>query len=226
MPLTGRIQLLVILLGLVALALPWLAWARLAALERRSGRRLLVRGVTGEQAARIVLLRGEIDRVPVDETLDFLGDGYAPAEPAVKLAQRTYFGRTLFAVVRAAGIAAHGLQHRDRDGRVGRLARLDGILMLWGNAWPILAVGILLTPGRLAGLSVLALVALALALAHVVAHLAVVDALRRARAELDGARLLDGHPRAEIDDALAAARLEHLAAPAKRTLWGALRPRE
>lgn len=226
MPLTGRIQLLLILLGLLALALPWLAWARLAALERRTGRRLLVRGVTGEQAARIVLLRGEIDRVPVDETLDFLGDGYAAGEPAVKLAQRTYFGRTLFAVVRAAGIAAHGLQHRDRDRRVGRLARLDGILMLWGNAWPILALGILLTPGRLAGLTVLALVALAFALAHVVSHLAVVDALRRARAELDGARLLDGHPRAEIDDALAAARLEHLAAPAKRTLWGALRPKD
>jgi len=53
MPLTGRIQLLVILLGLLALALPWLAWARLAALERRSGRRLLVRGVTGEHCYRL-----------------------------------------------------------------------------------------------------------------------------------------------------------------------------
>ena len=144
MPLIERLQLLLLVLGLLALAMPWLAGARLRRLERRSGRVLLVRGVTGEQAARIVLLRGEIDQVPVDETLDFLGDGYAGAEPSLKLAQRTYFGRTLFAVVRAAGIAGHGLQHRDRDRRVGRLGRLDGVIILWGNAWPIMICVVML----------------------------------------------------------------------------------
>lgn len=226
MPLQERLFLLLALLGAVALAMPWLAWARLRRLERRNGRRLLVRGVTGEQAARIVLLRGEIDQVPVDETLDFLGDGYAAAEPAVKLAHRTYFGRTLFAVVRAAGAAGHGLQHRDRDRRVGRLGRLDGILLLWGNAWPILACGVLLSPGRLAGLAVFGILAIGLGIAQAVSHRTVVDAVRRGRDELDAARLLDGHPADEVADALEAARLEHLAGPAKRTLWGALRPRD
>lgn len=226
MPLIERLQLLLLVLGLLALAMPWLAWARLRRLERRSGRVLLVRGVTGEQAARIVLLRGEIDQVPVDETLDFLGDGYAAAEPSLKLAQRTYFGRTLFAVVRAAGIAGHGLQHRDRDRRVGRLGRLDGVLILWGNAWPILLCGVLLSPGRMGGLAAFGILAIGLGIAQAVSHRTVVDAVRRGRDELEGARLLDGHPRGEIDDALEAARLEHLAIPAKRTLWGALRPRD
>lgn len=226
MPPLERLQLLLILLGGLSLAMPWMAWARLRQLERRSGRVLLVRGVTGEQAARIVLLRGEIDQVPVDETLDFLGDGYAAGEPALKLAQRTYFGRTLFAVVRAAAIAGHGLQHRDRDRRVGSLARLDGILVLWGNAWPILACGVLLSPGRLTGLAVFGSLAIGLGIAQAVSHATVADAVRRGRAELDGARLLDGHPAGEIADALEAARLEHLAAPAKRTIWGALRTRD
>lgn len=226
MPLIERLQFLFILLGLIALAMPWLAWARLRKLEHRSGSVLLVRGVTGEQAARIVLLRGEIDQVPVDETLDFLGDGYAAAEPALKLAQRTYFGRTLFAVVRAAGIAGHGLQHRDRDRRVGRLGRLDGILILWGNAWPLLVCGMLLSPGRMTGLAIFGLLAVVFGIAQVISHRTVVDAVRRGRQELEGARLLDGHPPSEIEDALAAARLEHLAIPAKRTLWGALRPRD
>lgn len=226
MPPLERLQLLIILLGGFALAMPWLAWARLRALERRSGRALLVRGVNGEQAARIVLLRGEIDRVPVDETPDFLGDGYAAGEPALKLAQRTYFGRTLFAVVRAAGIAGHGLQHRDRDRRVARLGRIDGILVLWGNAWPILLLGVMLSPGRMGGLAAFAVLAIGLGIAQALTHATVADAVRRGRAELDGARLLDGHPAGEIADALEAARLEHLAAPAKRTLWGALRTRD
>ncbi|MFZ9201937.1 MAG: zinc metallopeptidase [Opitutales bacterium] len=226
MPPLERLQLLIILLGGFALAMPWLAWARLRALERRSGRALLVRGVNGEQAARIVLLRGEIDRVPVDETPDFLGDGYAAGEPALKLAQRTYFGRTLFAVVRAAGIAGHGLQHRDRDRRVARLGRIDGILVLWGNVWPILLLGVMLSPGRMGGLAAFAVLAIGLGIAQALTHATVADAVRRGRAELDGARLLDGHPAGEIADALEAARLEHLAAPAKRTLWGALRTRD
>ncbi len=225
MPLQARLELMFIGLGIVALAIPWMAWARLRILEKRHGRVLLVRGVTGEQAARIVLLRGEIEQVPVDEALDFLGDNYAASEPAVKLAQRTYFSRTLFAVVRAAGVAAHGLQHRDRDRRVGRLSRMDGVLILWGNAWPILALGTLLSPGRLTGLAVFAVMAIGLGLAQIISHRTVVDAIRRARTELDGARLLDGHPKNEISDALEAARLEHLALSAKRTIWGALRPR-
>ena len=60
-----RLDLLLLAMGTLALIAPWLAWARLRSLERRSGSRLLVRGVNGDQAARIVLLRGEVEEVPV-----------------------------------------------------------------------------------------------------------------------------------------------------------------
>ena len=221
-----RIDLLLLTLGALALLAPWLAWARLRWLGRRSGGRLLVRGVTGDQAARIVLLRGELGELPVDETLDFLGDGYAGHLPAVRLAHRTYFGKTLFAVARAARAAAHALQHRDRDGGVGRLGRLDALGVLWGNLWPILLALVLLTPGRMNGLRAFAAFALAMGVAQVLAHLTVADAARRGRRALEDARLLDGHPAAEVDDAFEAARLEHLAAPARQSLWGAFRRRD
>jgi Zn-dependent membrane protease YugP len=221
-----RLDLILLVLGAAALLLPWLAWARLRWLERRSGARLLVRGVNGDQAARIVLLRGELPELPVDETLDFLGDSYAAHLPAVRLAHRTYFGRTLFAVARAARAAAHALQHRDRDGGAGRLARLDGLGVLWGNAWPVVLALVLLSPGRMGGLRDFAAFALAMAAMQVLAHLTVAAAARRGRSALDEARLLDGHPPDEVDDAFAAARMEHLAAPARQSLWGALRRRE
>lgn len=225
---TPRQRLDLILLGLGALAvlLPWLAWARLRWLERRSGSRLLVRGVNGDQAARIVLLRGDLPDLPVDETLDFLGDGYAAHLPAVRLAHRTYFGRTLFAVARASRVAAHALQHRARNRGAGRLARLDALGVLWGNAWPVVLILVLLSPGRMGGLRAFAVFALAMAAAQVLSHLTVAAAARQGRAALDDARLLDGHPAREVDDAFAAARLDHLAAPARQTIWGAFRRRD
>lgn len=221
-----RLDILLLVLGALALALPWIAWARLRWLERRSGSRLLVRGVNGDQAARIVLLRGELAELPVDETLDFLGDGYAGHLPAVKLAHRTYFGRTLFAAARAARAAAHALQHRDGEGGVRRLGRLDALGVLWGNAWPFVLVLVLAFPGRMNGLRAFAAFAVAMAVAQVLAHVTVADAARRGRRALDEARLLDGHPAAEVDDAFEAARLGHLSAPARQTLWGALRRRD
>ncbi len=219
MHLEFKIFLLFALAGLCALGLPWWAWRRVRNLEKKYGRILLVRGVSGAQAARIILLRGEIPQVDVDESAVSVTDFYSAHEPAIKLSPETYHGRTLFDVARAARLAGHALQHRDR--KLGGLSAWDSFMILWGNAWPVLFVLLALGGrGRIlwasAGFGVLAMV---LAFAHLLKHAHVKDAARRGRAELESAKLLDGHPPEEVEAAFTAACMEHLALPYSRTWW-------
>jgi Zn-dependent membrane protease YugP len=211
-----KIVLLVCLAGLFALGLPWWAWWRVRSLEKKHGRILLVRGVSGAQAARIVLLRGEIPQVDVDESAVSVTDFYSAFEPAIKLSPATYEGKRLFDVARAARLAGHALQHRDR--KLGGLASWDSFMILWGNAWPVLLpLTVVAGKGRPGALLGFALLAIVLAVAHLLKHAHVQDAARRGRRELEGAKLLDGHPEEEIEAAFLAARLDHLALPYSKT---------
>ena len=211
-----KLLLLFCLAGIFALGLPWWAWRRVKSLEKKYGRILLVRGVTGAQAARIVLLRGEIPMVDVDESTIAVTDFYSAHEPAIKLSSGVYSGKRLFDVARAGRLAGHALQHRDR--KLGGLASWDSFMILWGNAWPILLpITVFVSKGRPWALIGFALVAGAIAIGHLLKHTHVQDAARRGRRELDGAKLLDGHPDEEIDAAFLAARLDHMALPYSKT---------
>ena len=216
MHLEFKILLLFALAGLCALGLPWFAWRRVRSLEKKHGRILLVRGVSGAQAARIVLLRGEVPQVDVDESTLAVTDFYSACEPAIKLSSGVYAGRRLFDVARAARLAGHALQHRDR--KLGGLASWDSFMILWGNAWPVLLpLTLIAGKGRPWAVIGFALVAIAIAVGHLLKHTQVRDAARRGRRELEGAKLLDGHPEAEIEAAFLASRLDHLALPYSRT---------
>lgn len=212
-----KILLLFGLAGLFALGLPWWAWRRARSLEKKYGRILLVRGVSGAQAARIILLRGEIPQVDVDESAVSVTDFYSAFEPAIKLSPATYEGKRLLDVARAARLAGHALQHRDR--KLGGLASWDSFMILWGNAWPVLLlVLVLATKGRFMWAALgFALLAILLAVGHLLKHTHVQDAALRGRRELEGAKLLDGHPEEEIEAAFLAARLDHLAVPYSKT---------
>jgi hypothetical protein len=185
-------------------------------LEKKYGRILLVRGVTGAQAARIVLLRGDVSQVDVDESDIAVTDFYSAFEPAIKLSSGIYSGKRLFDVARAARLAGHALQHRDR--KLGGLASWDSFMIFWGNAWPILLpLTVIVSKGRPWALIGFALVAGAIAIIHLLKHTHVQDAARRGRRELDGAKLLDGHPEKEVEAAFLAARLDHMAMPYSKT---------
>ena len=217
MNLEFKILLLFCLAGVFALGLPWLAWRRVRSLEQKYGRILLVRGVTGAQAARIVLLRGEVPQVDVDESTLAITDFYSAFEPAIKLSSGVYSGKRLFDVARAARLAGHALQHRDR--KLGGLASWDSFMILWGNAWPVVMV-ILVFAGKgrfMFAAASFSLVAVVIAIGHLLKHTHIQDAARRGRRELDGAKLLDGHPAEEVDAAVLAARLDHMALPYAKT---------
>jgi len=211
-----KLLVLFCLAGIFALGLPWLAWRRVRSLEKKYGRILLVRGVTGAQAARIVLLRGDVSQVDVDESDIAVTDFYSAFEPAIKLSSHVYSGKRLFDVARAARLAGHALQHRDR--KLGGLASWDSFMIFWGNAWPILLpITVIVSKGRPWALIGFALVAGAIAIIHLLKHTHVQDAARRGRRELDGAKLLDGHPEKEVEAAFLAARLDHMAMPYSKT---------
>ena len=211
-----KLLVLFCLAGIFALGLPWLAWRRVKSLEKKYGRILLVRGVTGAQAARIVLLRGEVSQVDVDESDIAITDFYSAFEPAIKLSSGVYSGKRLFDVARAARLAGHALQHRDR--KLGGLASWNSFMIFWGNAWPILLpLTVIVSKGRPWALISFALVAGAIAIIHLLKHTHVQDAARRGRRELDGAKLLDGHPEKEVEAAFLAARLDHMALPYSKT---------
>ena len=211
-----KLLLLFCLAGIFALGLPWLAWRRVRSLEKMYGRILLVRGVTGAQAARIVLLRGDVSQVDVDESDIAVTDFYSAFEPAIKLSSGVYSGKRLLDAARAARLAGHALQHRDR--KLGGLASWDSFMIFWGNAWPILLpLTVIVSKGRPWALIGFALVAGAIAIVHLLKHTHVQDAARRGRRELDGAKLLDGHPDEEVDAAFLAARLDHMALPYSKT---------
>ena len=211
-----KLLLLFCMAGAFALGLPWWAWRRVRGLEKKYGRILLVRGVTGAQAARIVLLRGEIPQVDVDESSLSVTDFYSAFEPAIKLSPETYAGKRLFDVARAARLAGHALQHRDR--KLGSLTSWDSFMILWGNAWPVLML-MLVFAGKARPWTLIAfsLLAMFLAVGHLLKHTHVQDAARRGRRELEGAKLLDGHPDEEVDAAFLAARLDHMALPYSKT---------
>jgi hypothetical protein len=91
-------------------------------------------------------------------------------------------------------------------------------MILWGNAWPILLPLMLIaSKGRPWAVIGFALVAIAIAIGHLLKHTHVQDAARRGRRELEGAKLLDGHPEEEIEAAFLAARLDHMALPYSKT---------
>ena len=187
----------------------------------KHGRVLLVRGISGAQAARIILLRGKIEQVDVDETSLAITDYYSAFEPAIKLSPETYHGRTLFDVARAARLAGHALQHRDR--KLGSLASWDAFMVLWGNAWPLLLVALLVSHGRpLITMGIFTLVAGTVTLVHFLKHAQVRDAARRAHRALAEAKLLDGHPEEEIEAAFLVTRLDHLALPFTKTWMGVM----
>jgi len=209
---------LLILMGIFAGLSPWLAWRKIKALEKKHGAKLLVRGITGEQAAKIILLRGEISQVNVDETSLIFSNHYAAHEPAIKLSSDVYYGKRLFDIARAARLAGHALQHRDRQ--YGKLSAWESLIIFWGNTWPLFILLSFLGKSRfLSAVVVFAVITTFLMVMHFLKYSQIRDAATRGEIVLTEAKLLEGHPTEEIDAAFKAACLDYVALPYTRTWW-------
>ena len=209
---------LLILMGIFAGLSPWLAWRKIKALEKKHGSKLLVRGITGEQTAKIILLRGGVSQVNVDETSVIFSNQYSAHEPAIKLSSKVYYGKRLFDIARAARLAGHALQHRDR--LYGKLSAWESLIIFWGNTWPLFVLLSLLGKSRfLSAVVVFAVITTFLIVMHFLKYSQIRDAAARGEIVLTEAKLLEGHPTEEIDAAFKAACLDYLALPYTRTWW-------
>jgi Zn-dependent membrane protease YugP len=69
-------------------------------------------GVTGAEAARMILDRAGLTHMPVNVVPGHLTDHYDPTKKALFLSEENYHGRSVAAVGVAAHEAGHALQHR------------------------------------------------------------------------------------------------------------------
>src|SRR5208283_307444 len=69
-------------------------------------------GLSGAQAARVILDRAGLNNVPVQEVPGHLTDHYDPAKRALFLSSENFHGQTVAAVGVAAHESGHALQHQ------------------------------------------------------------------------------------------------------------------
>jgi hypothetical protein len=69
-------------------------------------------GVSGAEAARVILDRAGLMNVPVQEVGGHLSDHYDPTKRALRLSSANFHGRSVAAVGVAAHEAGHALQHQ------------------------------------------------------------------------------------------------------------------
>ncbi|HLX60664.1 MAG TPA: zinc metallopeptidase [Planctomycetota bacterium] len=102
-------------------------------------------GLSGAEAAAVILRHSGVPGVEVDQTDGFLSDHYDPRAKVLRLSPDVYNGRTLAAL----GIAAHEAGHALQDGeRYPLLAMRNGLVPLasvGGNlSWILLILGFVL----------------------------------------------------------------------------------
>jgi Zn-dependent membrane protease YugP len=92
-------------------------------------------GMTGAQAARVILDRAGLDNVPVEEIPGRLSDHYDPIKRALFLSSENFRGRTVAAVGVAAHESGHALQHQVAYGLFNMRMALVPAMQFANYAW-------------------------------------------------------------------------------------------
>lgn len=199
------------LVGPAMLLALWAQFRVKSAFSRWSEVRNL-RGITGAEAAAIVLREANIQGVQIEPTEGWLSDHYDPRDRVLRLSPNVYSGTSVAAMGVAAHEAGHAIQHaagyaalRYRNAIVP-LASIGSWLSI-----PMIMLGAML---RIFQLEVLGFIAFALLVVFQVLTLPVeFDASRRAKAQLQTVGLLSAPEEADgVRSVLDAAALTYVAA--------------
>ncbi|MCE5272150.1 zinc metallopeptidase [bacterium] len=121
------------------------------------------RGVTGAEAAQLVLEAAHIMDVRVEEVGGFLSDHYDPRSKVLRLSPDVYNGRSIAAAGVAAHEAGHAIQHaRDYMPLKFRTALVPVASLGSWLSWPIIMFGMLLHSMQMLQIGVLAFSAIVL----------------------------------------------------------------
>lgn len=100
------------------------------------------RGITGAQAARLILEAEGIRDVDIEVGKGFLSDHYDPRARVLRLSESVYAGNSLASVGVAAHEAGHAIQHARGYVPLQLRSALVPISSLGSNlAWPLLIIG-------------------------------------------------------------------------------------
>ena len=169
-------------------------------------------GMTGAEAARIILDRAGLNNVPVQEVPGHLSDHYDPTKRALFLSPDNYSGRTIAAVGVAAHEAGHALQHKHAYALFDLRMALVPITQFASYAW----MGVLLLGYLLHILPHMILIAIVIfsimTLFQLVTLPVEYDASRRAKDELFRLGIVRDNEREGVNKVLNAAALTYVAA--------------
>jgi len=192
---------------------------RLTSTYKRYVRQPLESGVTGAQAARVILDRAGLQDVGIHPVQGHLTDHYDPLRRALFLSGENYQGSSIAAVGVAAHEAGHALQHQAAYAPLQlRMMLVPATSFATKAAFFILGVGMLLTYiGFISVKLFAALLPFAVGAYAVVTFFQLItlpveyDASRRAKDQLLRHGLVSGRERAAVSRVLNAAALTYVA---------------
>ncbi len=177
-------------------------------------------GMTGREAAEIILQNAGIYDVSVEHISGNLTDHYDPKNKVVRLSDATYNFRS----VAALGVAAHECGHAIQHATAYAPLTIRGALVPVANfgsqiAWPLIIVGLLLNGNSSVLLLNLGILAFSLAVLFQIITLPVeFNASRRAIKILDTTKMLDPREVSATRKVLTAAALTYVAGAASAVL--------
>ncbi|WP_165073462.1 zinc metallopeptidase [Paludisphaera rhizosphaerae] len=202
---------LYLLLVTPALALAGWAQARIMSAYREGSRYRAHSGVTGAQAAQIVMQEGGVSGVPIEPVAGQLTDHYDPSHKVLRLSAGNFQEDSLAAV----GVAAHEAGHAIQDATHYPLLVVRNLMVplagLGSNASTLLLIGGVAL--QWPALMYLAIGLFSLAVLFQVVNLPVeFNASRRARAMLQESGLVSAQEDVVVGKVLNAAALTYVAA--------------
>jgi Zn-dependent membrane protease YugP len=167
-------------------------------------------GLSGAEAAVVVMRAGGLERVAIEPVDGELSDHYDPAHKVLRLSTNVYAGRSLAAVGIAAHEAGHAIQHAKRyRGLVVRSLIVPLAAIGSTFCWLTVLAGLLI---GLAGLVLLGILLFSLAVALQIVNLPVeYNASRRSREMLRSTGVISFEEERVVGNVLNAAAWTHVA---------------